>query len=509
MKRVCVLILLLFSIGFVSAMSYNVVDWKIMKTGDTWANIPGGGNITLNSLIDSNHAATTLSKYGSMSLNLTKGVIFQYNVAGYVFNVTSISISSGHSGMATLYILQKVCTPDWQCSSWGQCTDGVQWRTCKDINECGISTGLPNENQLCCNPSWACSIWSVCINNQQTRTCKDGNKCGTLDGEPALTQSCVSPNVPAQECVEDWACSQWSDCINNLFTRTCTDLNNCGTEKDEPYTSLACTTECLENWQCSSWSACINNQKIRTCNDLNDCGTFSEMPALISSCNLGNAPNQNPAPQNPSNQDVPIEYPVYYSSGWSYLPANFTINSILPDPININLSDIPIFKPGFFIWWILLLLLYIYISLTYTFIGRRAKAYHYGIAWVPLIGPMLVSSRSAQMGSWPILLFVALFLSLVAETILMFTPLILFSFILNYLDYVLIIIFLVYWFIWSWKMFRAVNRPGWWSLVNIVPVLGWIAFLIFLGVAAWGKFDNLPLKAAAKIAKTVKSKKKK
>ena len=41
-------------------------------------------------------------------------------------------------------------------------------------------------------------------------------------------------------------------------------------------------------------------------------------------------------------------------------------------------------------------------------------------------------------------------------------------------------------FIWTWKTFEAVNKPGWWVLSNFVPFIGWLMFFIFLGIAAWG-----------------------
>ncbi len=44
-----------------------------------------------------------------------------------------------------------------------------------------------------------------------------------------------------------------------------------------------------------------------------------------------------------------------------------------------------------------------------------------------------------------------------------------------------------------WKTFEAVKKPGWWSLIvlgSIIPILGIlfvIAYLVLIGLAAWGK----------------------
>lgn len=42
------------------------------------------------------------------------------------------------------------CVPDWDCSSWSDCTSsGSQTRTCTDLNNCGVTSGKPSETQTC------------------------------------------------------------------------------------------------------------------------------------------------------------------------------------------------------------------------------------------------------------------------------------------------------------------------------------------------------------------------
>ncbi|OGG53775.1 hypothetical protein A2764_00225 [Candidatus Kaiserbacteria bacterium RIFCSPHIGHO2_01_FULL_55_79] len=44
----------------------------------------------------------------------------------------------------------NICTPDWSCGVWNQCSvSGSQSRTCTDINACGVTTGKPAESQRC------------------------------------------------------------------------------------------------------------------------------------------------------------------------------------------------------------------------------------------------------------------------------------------------------------------------------------------------------------------------
>ena len=42
------------------------------------------------------------------------------------------------------------CTPDWQCSSWSECSQTeTQTRICTDKNNCGVTTSKPSESQSC------------------------------------------------------------------------------------------------------------------------------------------------------------------------------------------------------------------------------------------------------------------------------------------------------------------------------------------------------------------------
>lgn len=155
------------------------------------------------------------------------------------------------------------CVESWSCSSWLECIDSLQTRTCNDANNCGTLENKPSESQSCvevCIENWQCTEWSECKSGKQARTCLDSNSCGTADNKPETSKSC--------SCIEDWLCTSWSDCVNNKQTRTCTDSNSCGTTKDKPTESKSC---CEVSWQCGSWSECINGKKTRTCTDVNSC----------------------------------------------------------------------------------------------------------------------------------------------------------------------------------------------------------------------------------------------
>ncbi|MCH8328967.1 MAG: hypothetical protein IIB81_01080, partial [Nanoarchaeota archaeon] len=58
----------------------------------------------------------------------------------------AISPSGGGSGGSSATI---TCTEQWQCTSWSNCINNTQTRTCSDINNCGTTTNKPTETQQC------------------------------------------------------------------------------------------------------------------------------------------------------------------------------------------------------------------------------------------------------------------------------------------------------------------------------------------------------------------------
>jgi len=88
-----------------------------------------------------------------------------------------------------------VCTPEWVCTPWSECINGTMFRTCYDINDCGVVTGKPPETLPCelpCKPRWECDAWEVCTSdNIQRRKCRDLNACGVEEGRPKEKRECV------------------------------------------------------------------------------------------------------------------------------------------------------------------------------------------------------------------------------------------------------------------------------------------------------------------------------
>ncbi|MBD3164254.1 hypothetical protein GF323_03575 [Candidatus Woesearchaeota archaeon] len=56
---------------------------------------------------------------------------------------------SGGGGSSISFTQSDECTPEWECTSWLECNNGVQKRVCTDKNECGDDTGKPAETRDC------------------------------------------------------------------------------------------------------------------------------------------------------------------------------------------------------------------------------------------------------------------------------------------------------------------------------------------------------------------------
>lgn len=109
------------------------------------------------------------------------------------------------------------------------------------------------------------------------------------------------------------------------------------------------------------------------------------------------------------------------------------------------------------------LILYIYTSLAYFAIAKRARLRSPGLAWIPAIGPLIIAYQASKMPWWPWLLLI--------------------GYLIPFVNFFTGLIFAVFAIIWHWKMFESIKRPGWWAILMIIPIVN----LVILGIAAWGK----------------------
>ena len=120
--------------------------------------------------------------------------------------------------------------------------------------------------------------------------------------------------------------------------------------------------------------------------------------------------------------------------------------------------------------------LYIYSSLAIMTIAKRTGTSNSWLAWIPYANFYLISKIS-QSHWWPILLL------LVPVLINLFPSGAITSIILA----ISLGIFMIFNIVWWWKICERRGKPGWWVLIGLIPVIGWIWGLILIGILAWGK----------------------
>jgi hypothetical protein len=117
---------------------------------------------------------------------------------------------------------------------------------------------------------------------------------------------------------------------------------------------------------------------------------------------------------------------------------------------------------GFFLF-ILVVGLYIYSSLALVAIAKKANHPSPNLAWIPFVGPAIVSSQIAGMPWWPILFVLGA--------------------VVPFIGFAFSLAFCVFSIIWMWKTFEKIGKPGWWAIMVLLPIV----YFILLGVAAWSK----------------------
>ena len=130
---------------------------------------------------------------------------------------------------------------------------------------------------------------------------------------------------------------------------------------------------------------------------------------------------------------------------------------------------------GMGIFLLVFLPLYIYSAVTLMIIAKRTKTDDAWMAWIPFLNIYLMA-KVGRVPLWSLALFALMFLPVVGS---------------------LAISGMMVWY-W-WMIAERMNRPGWWGVLMLVPVLN----LVLMGILAWGDMPK-----AANVSKASKSKKK-
>ncbi len=167
---------------------------------------------------------------------------------------------------------------------------------------------------------------------------------------------------------------------------------------------------------------------------------------------------------------------------------------------------------------------YVYFSFAFMNIGKKLNVKYPAIAWIPFYGPIVIAMLAAKMHWWP---FVLSGINLLLYPILAFSmalsPESFAAILVGAIMVLTSVVFMIYATIWLWKMFEALNRPGFYALglpiglllsylssaleiigalfipdmiLRIVLISGalslfsflfYLIFAILVGIAAWSK----------------------
>lgn len=116
--------------------------------------------------------------------------------------------------------------------------------------------------------------------------------------------------------------------------------------------------------------------------------------------------------------------------------------------------------------FLVILVVYAYFAFTLMKTAQRLNVDNAWLAWIP-IGNLVLLANMAKMHWWPVLLILIAWIPIIG--------------------WIGGIVLMVYGLIWVWKVCEARKRPGWWSLLVLIPFIGGIWAFIMWGILAWGK----------------------
>jgi len=182
----------------------------------------------------------------------------QYNYSSY------ITINCPPYESLDTFACDFTCYTNWSCTSWSNCLNAHQSRTCTETNNCkswALGQPKPPSEQDCfipnCVEDWRCSLWNECSTENpnsfgtknQHRSCKDSNLCGTTYNRPIMTKNCSdtcqgeSCNLDQETCTHNWDCANLGNCENGIQRKTCIDRNLCNKTLSESISFTSCSED--------------------------------------------------------------------------------------------------------------------------------------------------------------------------------------------------------------------------------------------------------------------------
>ena len=124
------------------------------------------------------------------------------------FSVNTTTTPSGPSGGGGGGGGITACTENWLCSEFSSCVDGMQTRTCTDLNNCGTSLNKPAETISCeALPFWQNNLkdrdeTDIDCGGSQAPKCSDGKSCLVNNdclSNNCYNSTCLAAGMPAEK----------------------------------------------------------------------------------------------------------------------------------------------------------------------------------------------------------------------------------------------------------------------------------------------------------------------
>jgi len=119
------------TLKYVKIYWWNSTDWELLGENNT---------------NQSNYNLTLYNSSNPDTIHRYKFEVNKTNNRGVILNLT-YNIYSPTISLPLQINLR--CVENWQCTDWSDCENGIQTRTCTDLNDCGTTADKPATEQTC------------------------------------------------------------------------------------------------------------------------------------------------------------------------------------------------------------------------------------------------------------------------------------------------------------------------------------------------------------------------
>jgi hypothetical protein len=201
------------------------------------------------------------------------------------------------------------CIEEWNCQLWAECIEGMQYRTCLDINSCGTEVDKPFESRTCetnsapiakiTNPSIDGSIaynhsvfnFSGIVTDEDSDNLdyswlidRIGDGFTSAEIDSGTGYGTVAGSIVMSGEIQSTK-GQTIDLEVIGATYRIILIVSDGNDEVEISRSFL-LVGCEPDWDCELWSECLGGVQNRTCIDINSCGFSQDKPTETRACGM-------------------------------------------------------------------------------------------------------------------------------------------------------------------------------------------------------------------------------